>query len=182
MGWFAQLLGGNKNKSPQWRDIEYFHDTWKLRIASMAKYIPANSTVIDLGSGKEWLREFLPQNCHYVAVDYLDRGTKNLVCDFNKKEFPNIKGDIAFISGCLEYIENPNWFIEQVSQSNSKIILSYNTTEMVSNIIERNQLAWKNHLSEKELIELFKVNGLELKNVDRSVTKNVIFIFERMLK
>src|SRR5437868_14413818 len=114
MGWLAQLFRGKKNKAPDWKEIENFNESWKGRISAMALHIAKNSTVIDFGSGKEWLKEFLPENTKYIAVDYTDRGTSNYVCDFNQHQFPNVTGDHAFISGCLEYITDYNWFISKV--------------------------------------------------------------------
>lgn len=179
MAWFARLLSGKKNSSQEWKEIEYFHDTWKIRIAAMANYLPANCSVMDLGSGKEWLREYLKENVEYFAIDYLDRGTGNLVCDFNAQQFPSQNTDYAFISGCLEYVEDPNWFAQKLSSQVKKIILSYNTLEAVMDVTARKELAWKNHFSEFELVRQFETHGFTLLTTDKSVNKNTIFIFEK---
>lgn len=139
----------------------------------------AGRSVMDLGSGKEWLREFLSPGIQYVAVDYCDRGTQNLVCDFNQHEFPQNKVDCAFISGCLEYIVDYSWFIKKVASAAKTVIVSYNTTELVPDLSERKLLAWKNHLSERELTELFRAQQMQLQKIDRSIPKNPIFIFQK---
>jgi hypothetical protein len=183
--WFARIFYGKKNnyENVEWKEIEYFHESWKSRIKAMAVYLTPDSTVIDFGSGKEWLREFLPMNCNYIAVDYLDRGTSNLVCDFNKGQFPEAQADYAVISGCLEYIVDYNWFVEKISNSVKTVIVSYNTLELLENVNERKQLAWKNHLSEKEIIDLFTSKGMYLDKIDRrsaNINKNLIFIFKKV--
>jgi hypothetical protein len=134
---------------------------------------------MDLGSGKEWLRELLPPGCTYIAVDYKDRGTGNLVHDFNEKDFPPITSDYAFISGCLEYMEDPAWFVAQVCKAAQNVIISYNTTELVGSIAHRKELAWKNHFSEKEITGLFSAGGMVLAETDRTVHKNTIFVFRK---
>jgi hypothetical protein len=178
MAWCAPLFRGKKNKEPDWNEIEYFHESWKNRIKTMAAYIHNNSSVLDLGSGKEWLREFLPAQVRYTAVDYCDRGTSNLVCDFNLYQFPGTRADYAFISGCLEYIVDYNWFAEKVCAQAGTVIVSYNTKELVPDEQERKGLAWKNHLTESELVQLFTSKQMRLDLVDRSISKNTIFIFK----
>jgi len=179
MEWCVRLFRGRKSKEPDWNEIEYFHESWKNRIKAMAVYIRDNSTVIDFGSGKEWLKEFIPASVGYTAVDYLDRGTKNFVCDFNQYQFPDVKGDFGFISGCLEYIIDYNWFIDKIAGAVNEVIISYNTTELVGDLKERKALAWKNHLSEKELVNAFASKQMTLREVDRTIPKNPIFIFKK---
>jgi hypothetical protein len=179
MAWLARLFLGKKNKSQEWKEIEYFHDTWKVRIAAMANYLPESCSVMDLGSGKEWLRDYLKKNVRYLGVDYLDRGTGNLVCDFNKKQFPKQQCDFAFISGCLEYIEDPNWFLEQLAGHVKQVILSYNTLEAVPDIAARKHLAWKNHFSECQITRLFEDHQFALIETDKNVHKNTIYIFKK---
>lgn len=176
---FARLFRGKKNKHPRWQEIEYFNESWKTRIKAMAAHVPPGTTVMDLGSGKEWLRGFLPKDCKYLAVDYKDRGSQNLVCDFNKHEFPTAAADVAFISGCLEYVQDFEWFIERVCATVVTAIVSYNTVELVPDKKERRSLAWKNDLSEDTLVSLFIKHNMRLDRIDRSVGKNPVFIFRR---
>ncbi|MDX1700918.1 MAG: hypothetical protein R3250_09890, partial [Melioribacteraceae bacterium] len=79
---------------PDWRDIEYFDKTWKDRIKKMTAYLPGDvKSVVDLGAGKEWLREFLPKDVMYYPVDLKKISNQTIECDFNKKQFPDISCD-----------------------------------------------------------------------------------------
>ena len=48
-----------KNRSVKsWKDFEYFDIKWKKRIQLMAALIDKETTILDLGCGKMWLRVF----------------------------------------------------------------------------------------------------------------------------
>src|SRR5262245_2359238 len=84
--WFKQLVFRAARRFPQlasyeawrrlaqanWQDIEHFDDEWKTRVQRMAGHIPAASRVLDLGCGKEWLKEIIGAS-RYIGVDYLAR-------------------------------------------------------------------------------------------------------------
>jgi hypothetical protein len=53
-----------------WARDERFEETWKRRIRRMAAHLGESKSVIDYGSGPEWLREFLPPSVEYFPCDY----------------------------------------------------------------------------------------------------------------
>ena len=154
----AALHSEQKN----WKDIEYFDEAWKERIELMAGLIEEEKSVLDLGCGRQWLKEFLPVRCGYFPVDYKARSEDTIVCDFNHRCFPAVKADLAFISGSLEYVEDPEWFISQVATRCSAAVVSYCSLEKFPVISERRKLAWVNDLSKQELMALFARQGMEL--------------------
>jgi len=163
-----------------WKDIEYFDDAWKKRIKLMATFIPDNKTITDLGCGKMWLKEYInDKNIKYIPVDYKNRGNNTIICDFNKHEFPTNESDIAFVSGCLEYVIDPEWFVNKISENNKLCIISYCTTDHYNNMTIRKANAWKNNLSKNELINLFRKSKMLLINETITNTKNTIFIFKK---
>lgn len=167
------------SKTNSWKSNEYFDPNWKLRIKDMSQYIDSGSVVIDFGCGEMWLKEFITENELYIPVDYVSRGEGTIICDFNKYEFPKIDANIAFVSGCLEYIHDVNWFIEKISKSNNKCILSYCTTDFFSNTEIRKELAWQNHLSKSDIIILFENNNFFLVEENLTKTNNQIFVFKK---
>ncbi len=183
------LFGTSKNIKPvaetngaYWKDIEYFNDVWIKRIALMAKYIPHNSSVVDFGCGPMWLKELLPKGCTYTGVDYIYRGAGSEVFDLNMAEFPDKKFDVAFVSGCLEYIVNYKWFINQLDSHCNLCILSYCTLEFFDNVEERKKLAWVNHVKRDEILGLFSNLNWQLISENITETNNSIFIFEKTKK
>jgi hypothetical protein len=170
---------GRFYKTKEWREIEYFDESWKKRIHQMSKYITPTDSIVDYGCGKMWLKEFIAPSNAYYGVDYQKREEGTIVCDFNKKEFPGIRTSVSFISGCLEYIDKPSWFIKNIALYHEKCIISYCCNDNFNNIVERKQLGWKNNLSKKDLIALFEKEGLYLKSNEATPTVNQIFYFEK---
>jgi hypothetical protein len=168
-------------KGGSWKTREYFDEVWKLRIKQMAENIPVGSSVMDLGCGKEWLKEFLPSQCTYNGSDYTPRSPSTIVCDFNKFEFPSLQVDVTFVSGCLEYVINYEWFINQISVSTAnRCILSYCAIEYFPDTKKRVERNWVNNLTGIEIIELFQKNNFVLLNQTLTETNNLILIFERV--
>lgn len=161
-----------------WKTIEYFDPNWKKRITAMAQYVPAGSSVMDLGCGPMWLKEERP-DLIYTGVDYTYRDADNIVADFNKKQFPNRKCDVAFISGCLEYIESPEWLITQVALVADRCVLSYCVIDIHNDLISRRREGWVNDLSRIDIENLFLSKGFSLSE-QLEHDNNVIFVFDRM--
>ncbi len=146
-----------------WKKIEYFNPEWKTRIQSMAQLIPESSqSVVDLGCGKMWLLDFLQDDIIYHPVDYQRRGPNTIIADFNKGQFPSIKADVFFVSGCLEYVDDYEWFIENITAHGQHCILSYCSLEHFPDIEDRKQRCWVNHLQGSEVIQLFANHGFGL--------------------
>ncbi|HTA82477.1 MAG TPA: methyltransferase domain-containing protein [Bacteroidia bacterium] len=165
----------------RWEDIEYFDTAWIHRIKFMSKYIPKGSSVMDLGCGKMWLRDILKEVI-YIPVDYVDRDATTIVCDFNKHQFPNKSVDVIFVSGCLEYVKDHEWFISEISNHAKKCVISYCTIEAVPNIIIRKRRAWVNSLKKEELIKLFNKNGMDIMEDKMFDKANRVFIFAKHIK
>jgi hypothetical protein len=163
---------------PEWKEIEYFSNDWIERVKIMAAYIPAKAMVMDLGCGNMSLKQFLKEN-KYIPVDYCQRDETTIVCDFNRHEFPTGKADVIFISGCLEYIRDYNWLLKQVCLAAPLVILSYCTIDQFSDPVQRHNNHWQNHLSAKNIRNLFYDNGFSLFKETMTPSNNHIFIFKK---
>jgi hypothetical protein len=159
-----------------WREVEHFDPAWMQRIKEMARYIPSGSTVMDLGCGRMWLREFLHGNPYY-PVDYTHRGNGTIVCDFNKKEFPDQRADVAFVSGTLEYVADPQWFVARVARQCNQCVISYCLLEDYPDLQFRREKAWVNNFRRDEVVSLFSAEGFALASESQAVPKNRIFHF-----
>ncbi len=165
--------------SKQWRKIEYFDERWKNRICGMSRYVGPNDSVLDLGCGPMWLKEFLGPNNRYQGCDYLDRGPGTLVCDFNARQFPEVHVDVTFISGCLEYVEDVEWFIAQVAASAPKCVIAYCIVNPGDNLGRRRQNAWVNDLTEEDLIALMSRHNLAFREKGECFMSSQIYAFEQ---
>ncbi len=136
-------------------NIDY--EIFRPRIEWMCKYLTdEDKSVADFGCGSMIVKDYLHSDVKYYPIDYVDRGQGTILCNFNKKEFPQFDHiDCAFMSGFLQYIENPECLTERISKIFSKVIITYPVLEYFSDREDRKNSAWKNHLSKDELISLF---------------------------
>lgn len=169
-----RLLAGGRH----WTEVERFDPAWRDRIRLMASFLDASdSFVVDLGCGPMWLRDYLPAGVGYLGVDYMDRGPGTRVCDFNRKEFPETGKATFFVSGCLEYVEDPEWFAGMIAASAKKCVISYCTTESFPDIDWRRRRGWVNDFPEDGLIRLFASHGLSCIRKDMTASRNAVFVF-----
>ena len=124
-----------ENRAPaNWESLKHVfgleQEMWNRRLVCLAEFLTEKDlSVVDFGAGAMHLENILPSGVKYIPVDYVARCDKTFVCDFNKGEFPDILADVAFCAGILEYIKNPDWFIENLCSHYRKIILSYKGRE-----------------------------------------------------
>ncbi len=170
-----------KDYKYDWKKIEYFNTDWKNRIEIMAQFIQDGDSILDLGCGQMWLKEYIPKNCVYIPVDYQKRDSETIICDFNKNEFPELKVNVAFVSGCFEYVNDYTQFVNSIKRFCDKVVISYVSTDIEPDIYKRKKNAWCNHLNKSQFLKVFVRNGFVL---DRTVSdgKFVIYHFIKLPK
>jgi len=163
---------------PVWKNFEYFDERWKRRIGQLASLIEDEKVVLDLGCGRMWLKEMLPEDINYIGCDYTNRGPDSLICDFNKKEFPNVKADACFVSGVLEYIDDVDWFLRKISACCNSLIISYCTTDYNPDMTVRKSLNWVNHFTFSELKDKIESKGFVLYKKGKTTDNNELMKFK----
>ena len=150
----------------------YEQHMWRKRIVSMSMFLSdEDKSVMDLGAGSMHLRQLLNPDVVYYPVDYKKNAVDTIVCDFNKKEFPNISADVIVAAGILEYMEFPYWFLETITKHCKKLILSYRGKEKFSDSV----------LSTNEIISYLAKQNFIMTRRDFSLSNNwtLIASFER---
>lgn len=103
---------------------------WRKRTIACRKFISMDETsVLDIGARNMYLRNILPDTVEYYPLDYKKRCDDTIICDLNKREFPKIKVDIAVCAGIIEYLNDLEWFFDQVTRCTDKIIITYRGKE-----------------------------------------------------
>jgi hypothetical protein len=161
-----------------WSNPAEFDEVWKRRITVMASYIRSPGVVADFGAGMMWLKPLLsPANPH-LAIDFIRRDAETLVLDLNRDSLAEIRADIGFLSGVLEYIADVPTFARNLTALPLRqIILSYCTLEKHGDLQARRNLNWASHESIFTLLPPF-LKRYHLSALD-DVNGNTILVFER---
>jgi len=142
--------------------------TWDERNTIIARFIPAGSSVIDLGCGAQTLRTHLQAGCTYQPCDIVKSSADVIFCDFNREIYPEPGRDFDFVvcSGVLEYIWKPKRFLARVSTLGRTMLLSYNPRMAGESRLDRLAKYWVNHLKRETLEKTFDELGLQWKLVN----------------
>ena len=161
-----------------WQSTERFESSWSARIERMARYLDStDELVLDIGCGPMWLRQYLPAGLRYQGLDYTNRGNDCIVCDLNRDRLPTTSASAFFISGCLEYLDNPERLITDVSERARKCILSYCCLDDFPDIKLRTMKGWRNHVTRDELLQMFDRHNMQAIAFDMTESQNSIFVF-----
>ena len=159
----------------EWENIEFFAD-WSNRSRIMSEFINRKFTsLLDLGCGQMHIKKYLPDTIRYYGCDYKARDNDTIICDLSQGEFPDIKVDICFMAGVLEYLTNWKTVIEKMTSCCKQIIISYSTTEEAPVRDER----WVNDLSERDLLEYVSANGFSLVEKKKVTLNSMGYSFMR---
>lgn len=91
---------------------------WKDRARTMSLLIPDDvKTLMDIGCGEELLKEFLCKDIKYYGLDYCERNKETIICDINKEKLPDIKVDLYYMTGIIDYVTDIPNFIKQLSRA-----------------------------------------------------------------
>lgn len=84
----------------------------------MSQLIPEDVKVLmDIGCGEELLKEFLCKDIKYYGLDYCERNKETIICDINKEKLPDIKVDLYYMAGIIDYVTDIPNFIKQLSRA-----------------------------------------------------------------
>ncbi len=155
--------------------------TWDERNAIIAKFIPAGSSVIDLGCGAQTLRNHLAPDCTYQPCDIVKSSPDVIFCDFNVGIYPEPGGifDYVVCSGVLEYIWKPKEFLSRVPRLGHALLLSYNPRMKGESKFDRLAKHWVNHLDRDALEKMFDELGLGWKVVNVRSPNEYLYSIQR---
>lgn len=145
------------NDLSRWESVTKETHKWDRRNKIIASFIPEGSSVLDVGAGAQTLRDHL-SNHRYVPCDVV-RNPETLYCDLNRKIYPPVteKFDYVICSGVVEYLKKPAEEIFELSGFGKYLIISYACyhSNGIKEIGNRIASGWKNHITQKQLEEVF---------------------------
>ena len=153
----------------RWTDINNYEQWWDSRTQKIARFIPPNSRVIEFGAGRRQLEKLLDPTCSYVPSDLTDRGPGTLVCDLNRRPFPDLSHlnvDTAVFGGVLEYLQDLESLVEWLAQHVSLCVVSYACApprdgmfRLLRSSFDRYYYGYMNAYEEDQLIDIFRKGG-----------------------
>lgn len=172
-------------KLNEWRDIEYFDETFDKRTKELIDLLPSENdlkSVLDIGCGMGFAQDYLNVAkgiINYSGLDYKKRNDNTIVCDLNKMEFAKDEYDLFLVAGCLEYVENVEWFFSQFNNCKMEALISYCDIKRNSDMSVRKRNAWKSHLYEEEIIKNMEKQGFFLLKSKEYNKKTILLDFRR---
>ena len=183
------LKASSRSDYHRWRNDRNLHSSWDSRTELMARLVPPNTRVLELGAGRQILRHLLHPSCTYFALDLVARTPETIVCDLNGRALPDLRWghfDVAVLSGVLEYIHDVpsfvDWLAAQVRICIASYCCHYPHKSATGDLIRRNlrlQGGWVNSLTEQDLVRLFTNVGFRCTTKENWIEAQTIFVFER---
>lgn len=140
-------------------------------------------SVADYGAGHKYIQEYLPDSTVYYPVDYMDRGTGTIICDFNQREFPDIDAELSVCTGVLMYIEPAEELVGHIcGHTDRRIIFSFVTLEGMPDIDIRRKSSMCQDYTEQQIIDMFAGHGFILVDKKYDTAGNstmTLFLFEK---
>jgi 2-polyprenyl-3-methyl-5-hydroxy-6-metoxy-1,4-benzoquinol methylase len=106
-----------RTKVRQWRRVAFAgRPSWDERNKIIAGFIPAGSSVLDIGCGAQTLKQHLPPGCKYQPCDIIKSSPEVIFCDLNGGIYPETRErfDYVVCSGVFEYVRRPQEFLNKI--------------------------------------------------------------------
>jgi hypothetical protein len=135
-------------------------DRRRLKIASAL--IGRTNAVADHGCGTMALEGHLHRKTKYVPIDVCRRDDRTVVCDFNKEPIPETGADVAACLDILEYIFDPQQFMQAIVSHYPRCVVSYGVADAAGSTESRRAKAWVNDLTRADIENLFVACGWKI--------------------
>lgn len=183
------LKAASRSDYRRWRNDRNLEASWDSRTDFMARLVPPNTRVLELGAGRQLLRHLLHPSCTYYALDLVARTPETIVCDLNSRPLPDLRSghfDVAVLSGVLEYIHDVpsfiGWLTAQARICITSYCCHYPHKHATGDFIRRSlrlRGGWVNSLTEDDLVRLFTNVGFRCTAEETWIEGQTVFMFER---
>jgi hypothetical protein len=153
----------------RWTKSDSLLPQWDGRASYAAQFIPAGSTVLDLGCGAMALERCLPLGCTYIPFDLCTRDHRTLVGNLNQGDFPAeaaSNSDVITLLGVIEYIVDAPELLKKLRPSGARIIFTYHPPQPTHKL-DRASLGWLNSFSLEQIFTYLARAGFRVETVER---------------
>lgn len=125
IGFTQQLIKEKKTDCGRWSRWDMLGNEADLRAGMAGQLVPENSSVLDAGAGLMLLRDYIPESCTYTPLDIVARNRRTILADLNQQQFPEDKYDVVCALFLLEFIHDPQLFLDWAFNHAGKLIFTY---------------------------------------------------------
>lgn len=146
----------------RWQDLSITPACARERLEVFSGWIAQPSIVLDIGCGRQELRNLLPPGSQYLPCDLYSWSTDCKVIDFRRGLFPEFSDfaiDWAIIAGVLEYIPEPLVALKWALEQSPRVAFSYAALDVNENIGRRVQVGFLNHLKDTAIQDIVQSVG-----------------------
>lgn len=119
-------------------DPQWIHPVWDRRAQMVAALLPADARVLDLGCGAMLVERYLAPTAAYVPCDVDERDERTIVCDFDKKEYPEDVGETHVVClGVMPYLQQQLALFEHICSRGKPFLVTLKPQELVAAKVER---------------------------------------------
>lgn len=149
----------------RWLDETNLLYDWKERTQLIATLIAPYSRVLEFGAGRQYLRECLPEGCHYIPSDIVPRrDALTWICDLNEPVLPLFPPhDVAVFAGVLEYVYDVPRVLRLLTCK--RVVASYAVCAEGEDLSVRHANGWVNHYTLPEWDHLLESVGFKKSTV-----------------
>jgi len=150
---------------------------WRVRAAvRLAEKLPLvpPCRVADYGCGKQTLRAALPADWTYVPIDYIERSSDTILCDFTR-QMPPGEYDLIFCLGVLEYLIEPGQLLRHALDHGRFLVVSYHGRQE-GDRGRRQREGWGSALSYDVLESLIREKGGMILEVNEQPRHERIYV------
>lgn len=172
-----------------WKDIEndgysdWEHMRRRFQMIVQEGWLPDKlKSVADYGAGHKFMKELISIETTYYPIDFIDRGENTIICDFNKREFPEVYSELSVCVGVLMYIKPAEELICHICEHTERwIIFSFITLEGIPDIEVRKKFGMCQHYTEQEIIDIYSKYFYILrdKKYDTAGAITTLLLFEK---
>ena len=132
LDYVERLIRAKATDAGRWSAWERLLDPAShLRAGLAAQHLPRGGSVLDLGCGLMFLRDYLAPGTAYIPMDLMARGPRCLVGDLNQGHFPKGRVDAVTMLHLLEYIHDPGALLSWARTVTGRLVLTYVPVERV---------------------------------------------------
>jgi hypothetical protein len=173
-----RVVAEKKTDLERWSNPQNLDPAWGARARFVARFVPPQVSLLDLGCGAMEIENFLQTGTAYIPCDLVPRDGRTLVCDFNMDGVPKVPGVGAVTAlGVLEYIQDAPSFIRSLRAFEVPVLISYCPTDLTSHL-DREAQGWVNHFSLAILSQLIEASGFEIRRCEQIDEVQRLFCLE----